>query len=181
MKSKFLIIGILMVVVASCSSSKSLITEAQIKTLDSIMARPKFSIKSDWAYPQATNAMQQVANTGLLGPGNVANAINLIGNYNFLTISGDSISSHLPYYGERHMHVDYNGGDSAIEFKGLVKNYKALKNKNESYTVTFEAKSKSETFNTTITIFPNLKANILVWGSTRNPIRYSGELFKPKE
>ncbi|WP_338360170.1 DUF4251 domain-containing protein [Yeosuana marina] len=181
MKSKYLIICILMVTVLSCSSSKSPITEAQIKALDSIMAKPDFSIKSDWAYPQATLAMQQIANSGLLGSGNVANAINLIGNYNFLTISGDSISSHLPYYGERQMHVDYNGGDSAIEFKGLVENYKALKNKNKSYTITFSAKSKSETFNTTLTIFPNLKANILLSGSSRNSIRYSGTVSKAKE
>lgn len=170
-----------MVTILSCSSSKSFVTESQIKALDSIMEKPEFSIKSEWVYPQVTVAMQQIANSGILGVGNNANAINLIGNYNYLTISGDSISSYLPYYGERQMQVDYSGRDSAIEFEGLIENYEALKNKNKSYTITFKATSKSEKFNTTITIYPNLKADILIYGSSRNSIRYSGEVLASKE
>lgn len=181
MKSSYLVIGILVVTILSCSSSKSFVTESQIKALDSIMEKPEFSIKSDWAYPQTTAAMQQIANSGILGVGNTANAINLIGNHNFLTISDDSISSYLPYYGERQMQVDYSGRDSAIEFKGLIENYEAIKNKNRSYTVTLSATSKSEKFNTTITIYPNLKADILLYGSSRNSIRYSGTVMETKE
>lgn len=181
MKSFYLIIGIWMVIISSCSSYKSSVTEAQANRLDSIMEKPEFTIESNWAYPQATAALQQIANTGLLGVGNNASAINLIGNYNFLTISGDSITSSLPFYGERQMNVNYGGGDSAIELEGIMEDYQAIKNKDKSYTLTFKAKSKSEKFNTTIKIFPNLKANIFLWSGSRNPIEYSGTLVTTKK
>jgi hypothetical protein len=138
------------------------------------MQKQRFKIISDWAHPQATAAMQQVFNSGLFQPGNTASNISLIGNTNFLTISGDSISSYLPYFGERQMHVGYGGGDSAIEFNGIMQNYKAEKNKDHGYTITFDAKSHSESFTAQINIFPNLHSDMILNGAYRFLIRYSG-------
>lgn len=160
--------------VFSCVSSKPTASPEQIEALANLINNKKFSIESNWAYPQATYAMQQVLNSGLFQPGNNAGAINLIGNPNFLTISGDSISSYLPYYGERQMQVQYGGGDSAIQFDGLMEDYETIRNKNESYTISFKSKSKSEGFNTSIVIFPNLRSEIIVNGNSRFSIRYSG-------
>ncbi len=160
--------------VLSCVSSKSTASTEQIEDLTDLIDSKKFSIESDWAYPQVTNTMQQVLNSVLFQPGNNAGAINLIGNPNFLTISGDSISSYLPYYGERQMQVQYGGGDSAIQFNGLMEDYKTTRNKNDSYTISFKSKSKSEGFNTSIVIFPNLRSEIIVNGNSRFAIRYSG-------
>tara|TARA_R110000868_G_scaffold322148_1_gene583135 strand:+ start:580 stop:1083 length:504 start_codon:yes stop_codon:yes gene_type:complete len=165
----------------SCASSKSNATAEEMAALTSLVNNRNFNIESDWAYPLSTMAMQQVLNSGLLQPGNSAGAISLIGNSNFLTISGDSISSYLPYYGERQMQVNYGGGDSAIQFDGLLEDYELVKNKNGSYTMSFVATSKSEQFNTNITIFPNLRSEIFLNSASRFPIRYSGVVVEQEE
>ncbi|MEW4924609.1 DUF4251 domain-containing protein [Algibacter sp. 2305UL17-15] len=160
----------------SCKSSKSTATSAEIEALGTLVEAQKFIIESEWAYPQATNAMSQVLNSGLLPPGSNSGAINLIGNANFLKISGDSIYSYLPYFGERQMQVAYGGMDSAIEFKGVMENYTATKNEDNSYTILCEAKSNSENFNVMIRLYPNLKSELNLRGASRFQIQYSGEV-----
>lgn len=170
----FLMLTILMFTI-SCKSSKSKATSAQIKALETLVENKNYSIESDWANPQFSNAMQQVLNSGLLQPGNSAGAINLIGNPNFLTISGDSITSYLPYFGERQMNIGY-GRDGAIELKGIMENYTAVKGKHNRYNISFDAKSKSENFNVIITLFPNTKSDIQLIGNGRFPISYTGHV-----
>lgn len=160
----------------SCKSSKSKITDNQIKALETLIENRNFTIKSDMAYPQVTNAMQQVLNSGLLQPGSASNAISLIGNTNFLTISGDSITSYLPYYGERQMSVGYGGGDSTIELKGVMQDYSVIQGKHNSYIVKFKAKSNSENFQAIIRVFPSLKTDMQLLGTSRFSISYSGRL-----
>lgn len=174
MKSKFIIVGSLILLLISCGSSKNAPTEAELAKLEQLVNNKQMIIESDWAYPQATMAMQQVANSGLLLPGNNAANISLVGNYNFLKIKGDSITSYLPYYGERQMQVNYGGTDSAIEFKGLIEGYKVEKNKKQGYNISFNAKSNSENFQVFITVSPNLKSNMALNGTGRFPIRYTG-------
>ncbi|AXP82554.1 hypothetical protein CJ739_3492 [Mariniflexile rhizosphaerae] len=176
MKPIYLLIGLLIIATTSCKSSKSVASQAEIDALHTMVTNKQFRIVSDWAYPQVTNAMQQVLSSGLLQPGSAGGGINLIGNTNFLRVSGDSITSYLPYYGERQMQVAYGGGDSAIEFKGLVENYKAVQNEDHSYTISFEAKSNSESFNVYIQLSPNLNSYMTVNGTSRHTIRYSGEV-----
>lgn len=181
MKSIYLLIGLFIIATTSCKSSKSITSQAEIDALHTMVINKQFHIESDWVYPQVTNAMQQVLSSGLLQPGSAAGGINLIGNYNFLRISGDSITSYLPYFGERQMQVAYGGGDSAIEFKGLVENYKAVQNSDHSYTINFEAKSNSENFSVYMRLSPNLNSDMTVNGTSRNVIRYSGAVAPIKE
>lgn len=164
----------------SCGASKTRATDAEIEALNILIKNKQFTIESDWAYPQVTNAMQQVLNSGLLQPGSSAGSISLVGNTNFLTVSGDSISSYLPYFGERQMQVDYGGTDSGIQFSGLMKDYKTVKNKDQSFDITFNAKSNNENFNVYIKIYPSLNTDMTLNSSSRFPIRYSG-VAKPKE
>ncbi|MGY5353802.1 DUF4251 domain-containing protein [Wenyingzhuangia sp. IMCC45467] len=181
---RFIVIGFLsMATIISCSSSKNITTQKQIYKLDSLVNNKQFTIESTWAQPQVTTAMQQVLNSGLMQPGSGAGNINLVGNYNYLTISGDSISSHLPYFGERQMQVNYGGGDGAISFKGVMKNYEVKKNKDHSYRINFSAQSNSETFNVSIKLFPNLQSNMFISSGARFPISYTGSVSanKPKE
>lgn len=166
------------VTVLSCGASK--VTQDQIDALDQLVKNQKFSIESDWAYPMTTSAVQQVLNSALMPPGSTTSSINLIGNPNVLTISGDSITSYLPYFGERQMNVDYGGRDAAIQLEGLMEDYKTKVQKNHNYQITFTAKSKSETFDVYITLSPSLKSTIILNSATRRPIRYTGSV-KPKE
>ena len=181
MKSFYILVTIASLFFLSCSSSKSSATAEEMAALDAIIKNKSFEIESSWAYPQNSTATQQVLNSGLLGPGGSSSAINLIGNSNFLRISGDSITSYLPYYGERQMQVNYGGGDSAIQFDGLLEDYRVIKNKNDSYTLSFRAKSKSEDFNCNITIFSNLKSNIMLNGASRFSISYTGNVIRKED
>ncbi|WP_308992796.1 DUF4251 domain-containing protein [Mariniflexile litorale] len=176
MKSIYLLLGLFIIATVSCKSSKSTISQPEIDAFTTMVANKQFRIESDWAYPQVTTAMQQVLNSRLLQGGSSAGGINLIGNSNFLRISGDSITSYLPYFGERQMNVAYGGGDSAIEFKGLIENYKAVQNSDNSYTISLEAKSHSENFNVYIKLSPNLRSDMTLNGTSRFPIQYRGSV-----
>jgi len=176
MKSIYLIIAVVFITSFSCKSASSKVTDEQIKALEVLVDNRNFTIESNWAYPQTTAATQRVLNSGLLPAGSSSGAINLIGNSNFLTISGDSISSYLPYYGERQMNVGYGGNDAAIQFKGLVENYTVSKGKGNSYTVSCDAQSKSERFKVIIKLFPTFKSYITLTGTSRNSISYSGKV-----
>jgi len=180
MKKLNLYIAVVALTVLSCGTSNK-VTQAQIDTLDQMVQNRHFRIESDWAYPLTTGALQRVLNSGLLPAGSTASAINLIGNSNFLTVSGDSITSYLPYFGERQMQVEYGGKDSPIQFNGLMENYKAEKIKNNSYEITFKAKSKSESFDVYITLSPSLRSQIVLNGNSRFPIRYSGNVKAVKK
>ncbi|KJD32854.1 hypothetical protein PK35_07695 [Tamlana nanhaiensis] len=172
---------VFVLLVFSCKSSKNTASDAQIKALANLVENKTFFIESNWAYPQTTNAMQQVLNSGILQPGSNANSINLVGNSNFLKVSGDSIYSYLPYFGERQMQVAYGGGDSAIEFNGIMENYKIVKRKDQGYNITFNAKSNAESFNVFITLWPSLKSNMSLNSASRFPIRYSGDVIETAE
>lgn len=174
MKSVYPFICAVFMVLASCKSADSKATTEQIQSLESLVAGKRFKIESSWAYPQMTTATMQVLNSGILQPGSNASSINLIGNPNFLTISGDSISSYLPYYGERQMSVGYRNNDNAIQLKGPLKDYTVQKGKKQSIVITCDAGSDHEAYNVTIRLYPNLKSNITIVGATRTSISYSG-------
>lgn len=174
-----IMLSLLLVLVQTCKSSESQITQAQKDNLKAVVNNKAFRIESNWAYPQVTGAVQQVMNSGLMQPGSSANAISLIGNANFLEVKKDSISSYLPYFGERQMQVGYGASDSAIQFMGLTEDYKVVPNKHEGYDISFKATSKSEKFQVNITLFPNLNANIAISGGSRFGIRYAGKVASP--
>lgn len=161
----------------SCKSGQSVASAKEKTLVTKAIEQQEFRIESNWAYPQTTNALQQVINAGLVQPGSNAGAISLIGNTNFLTVNGDSISSHLPYFGERQMQVAYGGTDSAIEFKGVLEDYSITKDKKSRYSISFRAKSNTESFKVMIILFPNASTRIYLNSGSRFPISYLGELI----
>lgn len=176
MKSYYTCLTFLVLLLISCKSTKNQVTSDQIKTLDNLVENKRYSIESNWAYPQVTYAMQQVLNSGVLQPGSAANSINLIGNANYLTIAGDSINAYLPYFGERQINLDYGGRDNAIELNGKIENYTITKSKNNRYLIKFNAKNKIETYSIIISLFPNLNSEIRINSSSRFPISYTGKV-----
>ena len=164
----------------SCASKKSIPTEEERKALELIVSNKTFEIESDFAYPQVTNAVQQVLNSGLLQPGSTPGGINLIGNPNYLRVRNDSVISYLPYFGERQMRAGYGSGDGAIQLKSIMKDYSAQLNKDGSYSIDFNAEGQSENFQVYLRLFPNLKSTMVLNGIFRLPIQYSGSI-KPME
>ena len=173
MKTSISILSICIVLLLGCTSSKSKITSEDMDTLKAFVDGKQFRVESNWAYPMTTYAVQQVLNSGLLQPGSTANRIDLIGNPNFLEIKGDSVTSYLPYFGERQMQVGYGGRDSAIEFKGLMEDYEVETTKNGLF-IKFKAKSNNEHFNVILNLTPKLSSNLTLNSGSRMSIKYSG-------
>lgn len=165
----------MLLVVFSCSSSKAKASPEQLLKLETIVNTKNYKIDSDLAFPQVTSAMNSLQNSGLIAPGSNVSRIDLIGNENYVKIIGDSIFAELPYFGERQFNVAYNGKDSSISIKNVVTNYNVHKNsKNNGYDITFEANNDRENFRFKIIVFPNLSTDMIVYGSTRFSIRYTG-------
>jgi hypothetical protein len=167
-----------MVMITSCSSSKPSFTEAQTKALDSIMQKQEFSIKSNWAQPQVTNAMNQLADVGLIPSGSSAGNIDISGITNYLKMEQDSVKAKLPFFGERHFGGGYNNSEG-IEFEGIPNNLQIKRNSKSGYTLQFnirDTNSSSETYQVYITIWPNLNSDITVTSAQRNSMRYQGKV-----
>ncbi|MCK8481393.1 DUF4251 domain-containing protein [Psychroserpens algicola] len=177
MKTRIIILSFVSLFVMTCSASKTNATPEQIAALDQLVANQTFKIESHWAMPQVNRSISALQNSGIIAPGSNANRISLTGIANELKLDGETISSRLPYYGEVQMPSGYNGSDdNNISFDGTIKNYKAEKNDNSSYTISFDAKSNNEGYNVTIILYPSLKSDMILKGAKRFPIRYTGQI-----
>lgn len=169
--------------IISCSSSNKIYSPTtETRALDTLISNKQFTIQASSASPQPTNSIVSLSNSGLLGAGNTAGNISLIGNSNHLTVKGDSISIDLPYYGERQMGGGYNS-ESGVKFNGIPKEYTVTKDeRTQRHTINFKVRGEgTELFTINAIIFPNWKTNILVTSSQRTPIRYQGEVSEIKK
>lgn len=177
MKSIYIyLIGLILL--SSCATAK-IVDNSEIKQIVSLQT---FNLESDAAQPLFTVGMSQIENSGLLGPGNSAGNISLVGNSNFLKIMRDSITSYLPYYGEQRSSVSYGTDNGAIELEGEILNYNSVwDDKKQHYTIRFQAKSNNELFDVRIILYPNLKSYITLSSSARTSITYIGKVSGIKD
>ena len=161
--------------IACSSASKVKNGKKSFEQLDALMTAKDFEIISNWALPLATNSLNSLANAGLFQPGSTAGQISLIGNPNYVKIKGDSLLVYLPYFGERQMGGGYNNRGPGISFDGIPQQMVIKKNEEkERYDIRIKMKDRTESFNLTITIFPNFDTAINVNSSQRFSIRYAG-------
>lgn len=175
-------LGLLAVLWSCGSSQKAGASNMQSQALEQLVEQKSFQIVSEWAQPMNTNAMNSIASSGLLLPGNSGSNISLIANPNYLKMMGDSVAAYLPYFGERQLSGGYGIG-SAIEFKGHPDKLEISQNsKKKTHTIGFTIKEKSEVYQVTITLFNSLTSHIVINSSQRNFIRYIGKVSElPKE
>ena len=173
---KVLIVMVTSFVIVSCGSSDLKNTNQANEILDEMMRNKTFQIKSTFAQPQVTQAMQQVGNAGMLPQGsNVAN-INISSHSNYLKMENDSVKAVLPFYGERQFGGGYNNNEG-IEFIGIPNDLTIEKGKKNSYDIQFNIKDKnssSEQYQVFIKLFPNLTSTITINSNQRNRIQYRG-------
>lgn len=100
-------------------------------------------------------------------------SINLTTPYS-VRISGDSIYSSLPYYGEAYS-IPYGGGDGLM-FSRTVSNYKCTFNKKSNARVNFKTVNGEESFLYQLNIYSNGSASVAVIPMNRQTISYQGEL-----
>ncbi|WP_282117568.1 DUF4251 domain-containing protein [Cellulophaga baltica] len=161
----------------ACSNSKKMVSATPKSiALDQLVVQKNFQISSDWATPMATSSMNYIANNGLLGPGNSPGNINLIGNTNYLSFKGDSITAHLPYFGERQMGGGYAVSDTGITFNTVPTSYEQVKNdRTQTHTIKFKISGDSnEHYSITVLLFPNWTSEIMVTSSQRTSIGFRG-------
>lgn len=174
---KILVYLVFMCVLWSCgTASKTTGSIADTKVLDDMVAQKAFEIAVDWAVPQASSSMNAIANSGLLGPGNSAGRIDLMGDGNYVKMQGDSVSAYLAYFGERRSGGGY-GSNEAIEFMGLAKDLTIEQStKDQSYRIQFDIDHESEFYKVDVWLYPNLNCRIGIVSSQRSYIRYEGRV-----
>lgn len=184
MKSYTTYLGIaLMALVLGCASRNTQNTAQQNKQaydhLKQLVDSKKFTITSNQALPVASGSLNQLSNSGLLGIGNTAASINIIGHTNYLTIKGDSVFGFLPFFGEQRFGGDYPGNTHlGIEFKDVPKNYQVSFDENKlkadlSFNIRDQYRNQ-ESYTVYITLYPNLKSDLRVISSTRSSMGYYG-------
>ncbi len=179
MKTFFYTLCILGLISCGSASQADATSNAELNTW---IENRAFTIESSYAMPMATTAVTAVLNTGILGPGNTAGQISLIGTPNHLTIKGDSITANLPFFGERRMGGGYNTRESGITINGILSDYQ-VETKRGMYVITFEARDTQgiENYNFTLNLSPNQNANMSVNSTQRTNMQYRGEVQEVKE
>lgn len=149
----------------------------QNKEIKNWVDTKNYEIVSNSAQPLVSNELNQLDAIGLLGVGNSAGRISLVGNSNFLRMKNDTISANLPYYGTLHFggYADSDGG--GIVFKGMPKNYKtsydAIRRKTN---IIFDMSNGTENFNVFLTVFDNETTSMSINSSKRNSISFEGNI-----
>lgn len=96
-----------------------------------------------------------------------------------LEMKGDSVYSHLPYYGRAYS-VPYGGGDG-LRFKEPMTDYKCVFDKKGNAEMDFRVKTSEDVFTFNVKIFTNGSAMINVSPVNRQSISYTGKYsFKEK-
>ncbi len=172
---KFLILALGLFSLVSCGSSREASSE-DLARLDKLIEDRYFEIENKWAMPLATNSMNQIANAGLLPPGDTASQINIQGDSNYFKFEGDTVSAELPYFGERQMGGGYNQ-DTGIKFKGVPEDLEIINEEDKNhYTINFNISEETENYQISLRLYPNLNALIHVNSSNRFTINYRGNL-----
>ncbi len=163
----------------SCATKKNSVSPQELDTLHALIKSKKINIVSHRALPIMSNAMQQVLNTQILGPGNSGSSIDIMSTVNYVKIAGDSISISLPFFGELHSSTATNSNDHSISFEGKLTEFSSTYNdQKKNYKLLIHFKMKRERFKMYITIFPNHTTSISILTSHRSSIGYRGAIAK---
>lgn len=165
--------------ILGCSSTKKVAVANQ--KIDQMMAQKSFVIEMISARPMITQAMTQVANSGILPPGSTIGRMDINGSGYFIKVKGDSVSANLPYFGERQMGGGYGSADGIV-FDGITKDLSIEKNTTkQNYELKFSITSNSESYFINITVGNKGTSTTDVLSSQRNRIRYTGEIQEEAE
>ncbi|EDP70870.1 hypothetical protein FBALC1_08923 [Flavobacteriales bacterium ALC-1] len=173
----------------NCKSSDINNTNStEIASLEALMNNSAYYIDIEVAFPFTTGATTQVLNALLLrNTGNNAGRIDVRGDDNFITITTDSVSGNLSFFGERRLSGGrYSGSDGSIHFEGFPEDFKKTVNKSKrKLEIDFKTQQKeqsSEGLDVNIEVFPNKKVVVKVTSTFRTFMHYSGVLkpIKPE-
>ena len=151
--------------------------EARWDKLDALIEAQEFRIESDWARAQGDPAVNAIAESGLQQPGSSGNRFNLINNFNFFEMRGETVAAYLPYFGSRQFSNGHYTENQAIEFDGVPRKFSIEKNeKKKRYDISFFIDKETETFQINMQLYPSMKSQITVNSNQRFVIRYDGKV-----
>lgn len=179
MKIISVLFGLTVVLMLSnCGSSESALRTSHYKAaVDSLIENREFRVVNQWALPTMSSSMMELSSSGIMGPGNSGQRIDLSGSTSFLEIKGDSVRAILPYFGVRQMGGGYNSDGEGIQFDQVVENISFDdEDAKDRYVIKFRANNGSESFELILYIYSNKKSSLLVNSSQRDVIRYEGTI-----
>jgi hypothetical protein len=100
-------------------------------------------------------------------------AVNLTSTYS-LTLHGDSVISHLPYFGRAYT-LPYGGG-TGLRFESLTSNLSQTVEGENTVKVDFCTRSEDDSYTFDIKVFSNGSATIHVTPANKQAITYHGDL-----
>lgn len=105
--------------------------------------------------------------------------VNLIGNGNYLRISGDSISTFLPYFGVRTGGGGAYGNGGGIKIENVLTDVEIKYNdKNQRITMQFSVSNGYEKIEFYMTLYGGGNTSVNASSSSRSNISYDGKTIK---
>ena len=169
---KFILFFFVCIISFACGISKN-ISEADFSTFKNKIKENKIEIEFEWAQPMGLGNVQGIDR--LFINGSNQNNINLIGNTNFFRIKNDSLQIELPYYGTHQISAPTPGTNIGISFDGIPKNKSTVfkEDKNKAI-LKYDVTTDNDTYNMTLTLYPNNNSNLSVTSDRKTAISYSG-------
>lgn len=90
-------------------------------------------------------------------------------------VRGDSVFSHLPYFG-RAYRLPYGGGEGLI-FDAEITDYKMTVGKKGTNEIKFKARTREDSYDFMLTIYPNGRSSIRVFTQNKQSIDFLGEMI----
>jgi hypothetical protein len=158
--------------------------------LKRIVNGKSYVFRANFALPMG-NASVRVSGLSM-GPNNIANAMNgsavpLTSTYD-LTLSNDSLTAFLPYYGVAYTAPPMGTTEGGVKFTTTKFDYKVTEKKNGNIEIFFkptnlEPRAPSDVQRMTLTVSEGGFANLQITLLNRQPISYTGTLeeIKPKK
>ena len=178
------IIVLLFALFMSCGSSKTKLSADErsknIEQIRSAIASKSFQFNAEFAYPLQSNDVIITTNALMRGSQNIGGQINLAGNYDYFKIDGGKTEGDMSYFGEMR-NVGYNDiADNSIIFSGEYLDFEVEeKNRGDKILIQFDANNQVEQFRIRMVVFSNFKSNVIIYGSNRTAIRYTGKISFP--
>lgn len=159
------LLAIATIVMAACSSQTSTSTDPVLEAaVKAKLASREYAIFFDHATPNSAilNNMPHVNRI-----------VNLTTDYN-IRISGDSIYSYLPYFGESYTAVI--GRQDGLVFDGPITGYKATSKSKGVTEIKFTARTFEDRYDYTILVYPNGRSYLSVHPDRKTSIAFDGML-----
>ena len=153
---------LLSLIITGCSTSKGLTKEEKIAietALREAIENRTFVVEVNQALPMGGN-------------------MRILTSPYSLTVNGDEVKSHLPFFG-RAYNAPYGGGEGLI-FESTITDYQLSFDKKGKALIEFKTKSKEDQLAYRVNIFTNGSASIDVTSVNRQSISFAGKASPPK-